>query len=55
LQSREFCGLAAGVGYSLLAIGTILARLALDKPRFFISSKIATANPHHEMLPAAVM
>src|SRR6185503_3194071 len=55
LQSLEFCGLAAGVGYSLVGIGTMLAKLPLDKPRFFTSSRIAVANPHHETLPAAVM
>jgi hypothetical protein len=55
LQSREFRGLAAGVGYSLVDTGTMLAKLPFAKPRFFISSRIVTANPHHETLPAAVM
>src|SRR5438270_3605647 len=51
LQSCELCGLAAGVGYSLLGMGIILARLPWDKPRLCISSTIAVANLYHETFP----
>src|SRR5262249_7716757 len=55
LESREFLGRRAGVGYSEVVIGTILASCLLLSRRRRISSTIAVAKPYHETHPCEVM